>query len=149
MPLPSDGRLGLTDFWSAYMDDYDEVHGGNFEQLKAREGEVTKWQAALRAAYSHCGIPRGEAKAVCGSMRAERLGAELDGAASRAQGTPRKLLEIVSLALFVLKSESVPKKLIEMFVGRLVHRMQFRRGTMGCLEAPQALAHYQGAAGRS
>ena len=130
-------RGGLIDkrleFWSVYMDDFDVCEIDEKEEVVRRVGELHEWQIRLREAYEAWGIPRGEDKAVCRSIEVERLGAALDGRAGRAHGTGKKLLQLVSLALFLLQLDHVPKTLVEMVVGRFIHRMQFRRPSMGML----------------
>lgn len=124
---------GAASFWSVYMDDFDVCEVAEKEAIVAKLGEVHQWQSLIRSAYEEWGIPRGADKAVCQSLRVERLGAALDGADGRAHGTPKRMLQLVSLLLYVLQCEAIPRTLLEMIVGRFVHRMQFRRPCMGFL----------------
>ena len=65
--------------------------------------------------------------------RTERLGALVDGAKSFATGMPEKLLATLGLVVFSMPQEMPSRTLVEMLVGRLVHRMQLRRPTMSAL----------------
>jgi len=132
-PLPRRDARGCWRFWSAYLDDFDNAESGTREELEAKLGEVGEWQKRVRQAYEVWGIPRGEGKEIVRSFTAERLGAFLDGRRGAATGTPRKLLELLSLFLHTLQQQEPGQTLVEMLCGRFIHRMQFRRATMGSL----------------
>ena len=132
-PLPVEVEKALGKFWSGYLDDFDAGEIGAWDELSRKLGEVDEWQECVRAAYAFWGVPRGEGKEVLKTFKAERLGALIDGAVGKITGTPKKLLQTLSLVNFVLRQREVDKTLVEMCSGRLIHRMQFRRPTMGAL----------------
>ena len=133
LPKASKAGRAAFEFWSVYLDDWDHFEAGEKAEILAAVGDVSHWQRAVREAYAAWGIPRGEDKAICRSLRVERLGAFLDGVAGKATGTEKKLGMILSVALFFLQQGRPAKTLLEMVLGRLMHRMQFRRATMGTL----------------
>ena len=105
---------GDGSFWSVYMDDFDVCEVDEKVAIVTKLGSAHDWQEAMRAAFEYWDIPRGEDKAVCRSLEVDTLGATLDGVGARAFGTSKKLLQLVSLLEYVMKSHGVPKTLLEM-----------------------------------
>lgn len=78
-------------------------------------------------AYQFWGIPFNAKKAIEESEKGERLGAFLDGKRGRVGVTVQRLLDNMSLGLWLFQQERVTRKSLQVFIGKEVHTLQFRR----------------------
>ena len=81
----------------------------------------------MRKAYQFWGIPFNMKKAVEDVESSERLGAFLDGKAGRIGVTVKRALETMSLGLWILSQGQTTRKSLQVFAGKEVHSLQFRR----------------------
>ena len=81
----------------------------------------------LRRAYQFWGVPYNMKKATEQVLTSERLGAFLDGEVGRLGVTTKRLLENLSLGLWLLGQRRVSRKSLQVFAGKEVHILQFRR----------------------
>eukprot|EP00435_Cladocopium_sp_Y103_P046554 s680_g13.t1 len=124
-------RLALWDprapAWALYLDDSTvlrKVSDQLDEELRNKPGPE---QEALRKAYSFWGIPYNLKKAIEEVDCTERLGAFLDGHRGRIGVTVERTLECISLGHWVLSQGQTSRKSLQVFGGKEVHCLQFRR----------------------
>ena len=91
------------------------------------QGKPQKEQERMRLAYQFWGIPFNAKKAIEEASTAERLGAFLDGDRGRVGVTVQRLLDNMSLGLWLFQQGQVSRKALQVFVGKEVHTLQFRR----------------------
>lgn len=113
--------------WCLYLDDSTILRKVQAEVAIRLAGKGQQEQERLRRAYAFWGIPYNSKKAIEECECAERLGAFLDGKAGRIGVTVRRYLESLSLGLWVLQSRFVSRKALQVFAGKEVHCLQFRR----------------------
>ena len=113
--------------WALYLDDSTILRKVDAEMASMLQGKPQKEQIRLRQAYQFWGIPYNAKKAIEEAEAAERLGAYLDGSRGRVGVTVPRLLDNMSLALWLFQQGKVSKKALQMFMGKEVHTLQFRR----------------------
>lgn len=94
---------------------------------KELEGKSPEEQDRLRRAYTHWGIPYSVDKALTRARSAEKLGAVIDGDAGQLRGSTRRAVEGISLGVQLCSREYPVKKLAQVYAGKQVHTLQFRR----------------------
>lgn len=113
--------------WSLYLDDtsiLEILHSKVAEELK---GKPSAEQERLRAAYSHWGIPYSPDKALVRSSHAEKLGAVLDGEKGLLRAASRRAAESLALGAWLMRLEYPTRKGLQVYAGKEVHTLQFRR----------------------
>ena len=120
--------------WSLYLDDTSLIEMVEKRVTSDLEGKTPEEQERLRKAYQHWGIPVCPDKSLVRAAKAEKLGAVLDGEKGKLKGATRRALESISLAMWLLRQEKVPRKGLQVFLGREVHTMQFRRPLFGVFD---------------
>ncbi|CAJ1387202.1 unnamed protein product [Effrenium voratum] len=101
--------------WSIYLDDTTVFEVLERQVAESLVGEPAEAQERLRRAYEFWGIPRSDAKALNGVARAERLGALIDGEEGVLRGSTERA------------QRWVDRKALQIFAGKEVHTLQFRR----------------------
>ena len=91
------------------------------------QGKPQREQEQMRLAYQFWGIPFYAKKAIEEAEVAERLGAFLDGNRGRVGVTVQRLLDNMSLGLWLFQQGQVSRKALQVFMGKEVHTLQFRR----------------------
>ena len=120
--------------WSLYLDDTSLLEVMSARVAKELEGKPSEEQKRLRQAYAHWGIPVSMDKAVERQAKAEKLGAVIDGERGLLKGATVRALGGLSLGFWLLRQDAVPRKALQVFVGREVHTMQFRRPLFGTFD---------------
>ena len=123
----------LREFWLVYLDNFDCCAVGERRKIVELLSSIHRWQQCIRVAYDSWGVPQNAEKSLPMSFVADSLGVALDGDEGVGLGLEKACLDLFSFTCFVLSKKVVVKLLIEMLSGRLVHRMQTRRPTMGGL----------------
>ena len=118
---------GDTPLWCLYLDDSTFLRKVENAREESLRGKPKAEQENMRRAYQFWGIPYNTKKAVEEVDGAERLGAFLDGKTGRIGVTVRRALETMSLGLWVLSQGQVTRKSLQVFAGKEVHSLQFRR----------------------
>ena len=113
--------------WCLYLDDSTLLNKVERNLADSLEGKPLEEQARLRRAYQFWGIPYNEKKAIEQVSQAERLGAFLDGDKGRIGATVKRILECLSLGLWLLAHPRLGKKALRVYGGKEVHCLQFRR----------------------
>ena len=120
--------------WSLYLDDTTLMEV--LEQRVASElaGKASPEQERLRRAYQHWGIPVSKEKGLVRAEKAEKLGAVIDGEKGLLKGSTRRALESLSLGFWLLRQDEMPRKALQVFLGKEVHTIQFRRPLFGIFD---------------
>ena len=121
--LETDGGAG----WSLYLDDTSILEILSERVAKEVDGKSPVEQDRLRRAYTHWGIPYSVDKALTRARSAEKLGAVIDGDAGQLRASTRRALEGISLGVQLCSKEYPVKKLAQVYAGKQVHTLQFRR----------------------
>ena len=113
--------------WALYLDDTTILEVLDEKVAKQTEGKAPEEQLAIRAAYTHWGIPFSKEKARQRAAKAEKLGAVLDGDCGQLRGSTKRALDSISLGAALCQKEYPLKKAMQVFAGKEVHTLQFRR----------------------
>jgi len=120
--------------WSLYLDDANLMEVMSRRVAAELEGLPSEEQQRLRRAYQHWGIPISLDKAVVRAPSAEKLGAVIDGEGGVLKTSTKRALESLSLGFWLMRQDEVPRKALQVFLGREVHTLQFRRPLFGILD---------------
>ena len=113
--------------WSIYLDDttvLEKVEAAVAEEL---EGMVPEEQARLRAAYAWWGIPTNPGKAMERVSQADRLGALIDGLQGVLRTRTQRSLDLIGLGTYARGMVTTSTKALQVWAGKAVHILQFRR----------------------
>ena len=120
--------------WSIYLDDttiLEKVCSKMADEMAGKEPAV---QEQLRRAYAWWGIPTNPDKSLKRERVAERLGAVIDGKAGVLRASTQRELEVISLGSWIRMEGEVPRKALQVYAGKMVHILQFRRCMFSYLE---------------
>ena len=120
--------------WSIYLDDTTIIEKVSAQVSKELQGKPAEEQEKLRQAYAWWGIPTNEAKALEREKKAERLGAVLDGEKGLLRTSTLRSLQVMSLGAWIRGQKTVQRKALQIYAGKLVHILQFRRCMFAYLE---------------
>lgn len=120
--------------WSLYLDDTSLVEVLEKRLAEELSDKPSAEQERLRQAYQHWGIPVSKEKSLVRAEKAEKLGAVIDGEKGTLKGSTKRALESLSLGFWLLRQEAVPRKALQIFLGKEVHTMQFRRPLFGIFD---------------
>eukprot|EP00438_Fugacium_kawagutii_P035840 Skav200292 [mRNA] locus=scaffold2127:400532:404444:+ [translate_table: standard] len=120
--------------WSLYLDDTSLIEQMDKRLAEELEGKESEEQLRLRKAYAHWGIPVSFGKALVRSKTGEKLGAVIHGELGHLRAATKRALETMGLGFWLLRQEEVSRKSLQVFVGREVHTMQFRRPTFSLFD---------------
>ena len=127
-PLPEKQAQADSMFWNLYIDDLTLLE--IVETLDVGPGKVldkSRWQRTMEQTYRDLGVPFSEDKATSRELVCEKLGALLDGDRGLLGVTTKRSLDFISLGIFLLSSEKIPTKWVQILLGKYVHLLQFRR----------------------
>lgn len=113
--------------WSIYLDDTTFLEKVSKKASAILLGKPPEQQAQLRAAYAWWGIPTNPKKAMERVTSAERLGGRFDGVAGTLGGSVSRKLELIGLGSFLRSQDWVSRKQLQIYAGKAVHLLQFRR----------------------
>ena len=113
--------------WSLYLDDTNILELIDKKVAKSLEGRPSDEQARLRAAYTHWGIPFSAEKAAVRAKECEKLGAVIDGERGLLRASTKRGIESIALGAWMMEKEYPPRKVAQVFAGKEVHTLQFRR----------------------
>ncbi len=120
--------------WSLYIDDTTLLEMMESSVAKELQGKPSQEQERMREAYTHWGIPYSKDKALERAPVAEKLGAVLDGDKGQLRASSRRALEGLSLASWILEKVRPSKKSLQVWAGKEVHTLQFRRPLFSVLD---------------
>eukprot|EP00438_Fugacium_kawagutii_P004912 Skav217251 [mRNA] locus=scaffold47:369148:372975:- [translate_table: standard] len=124
-PFPDLGTENKV--WSLYLDDTNLVEMMLARVGKEMQGKPSEEQQRLRQAYEHWGIPISLEKALERAQKAEKLGAVIDGDAGLVRTAMKRAIDSISLGMWLLRQDRAPRKALQVFLGKEVHSLQFRR----------------------
>ena len=116
--------------WSIYLDDTTIIEKVD----RAVSEEMPEEQARLRRAYEWWGIPTNAGKAMTRVKEADRLGALLDGDRGVLRVRTQRALDLIGLGTFARGMQSTTTKALQVWAGKAVHILQFRRCCFSNLE---------------
>ena len=116
-----------TPVWCLYLDDSTFLRKLELTVAESMLGKTSAEQKQMRLAYQFWGIPFNFKKAITETDQAERLGAFLDGRVGRIGVTVKRFLENLSLGIWILGHDRISRKALQVFAGKEVHCLQFRR----------------------
>ena len=128
--LPQKLTGEISEYWNLYVDDLTILEVVSEKWLDHhKEGGLGESQlkSSMEAAYRELGVPYSREKASSRELRCEKLGALLDGKRGRLGITTARSLDFISLCIFIMGEERVPTKWRQIFLGKFVHLVQFRR----------------------
>ena len=137
MEIRKDGifpELEEVPAWTIYLDDTTLIEKVTRAAARSLEGRVPEEQARMRRAYQWWGIPTNGSKALERCRQAERLGAVIDGTNGTLRASTRRGLELVSLGSWIRSQAQVSTKMLQVYAGKAVHILQFRRCLFSCLQ---------------
>ena len=120
--------------WSIYLDDTTILEKVCTKMASEMVGKEAAEQEQLRRAYAWWGIPTNADKSLKRQPVAERLGAVLDGKAGVLRASTVRCLEVLSLGSWIRAEGDVPRKALQIYAGKMVHILQFRRCMFSYLE---------------
>jgi site-specific DNA-cytosine methylase len=113
--------------WSIYLDDTTILEKVSSAVVAELEGKPAEEQRQPREAYAWWGIPRNTGKSLQRCKQAERLGALIDGKAGILKTRSKRTLDLVGLGSWIRSQGRVAKKALQVYAGKAVHILQFRR----------------------
>jgi hypothetical protein len=113
--------------WSNYVDDSNLMNLISRSCSEILSGTAHPAQEELRAQWDSWGIPWSKDKAVMGATMFTRLGAHVDGDAGCLGTLVTGSLNTLGLGLVLVSGVDVDQKSMQIFGGREVHELQFRR----------------------
>ena len=116
-----------TPVWCLYLDDSTFLRRLEMQVMESVVGRPGPEQEQMRKAYQFWGIPFNLKKAIAECEQAERLGAYLDGRKGRIGVTVKRYLECLSLGFWILSQGQTSRKSLQIYAGKEVHCLQFRR----------------------
>ena len=86
---------------------------------------MSSWDCVLPTLTG--GIPFSADKAATRAKEAEKLGSVIDGERGLLRAATRRAIESVALGSWMIQKEYPPRKVVQVFAGKEVHTLQFRR----------------------
>ena len=123
-----------TPAWTIYLDDTTIIEKVAKGVSAALEGKPAEEQSRLRKVYEWWGIPTNASKALERVRTAERLGALIDGEKGVLRVTTKRCLDLMSLGAWLRKQGSFPTTVLQIYAGKAVHILQFRRCLFSVLQ---------------
>lgn len=129
-PMP-EKRIGEDNaFWNLYIDDFtllETVIAQDLEDAASASPKGSVHQQAMRKIYEGLGVPYSKEKGEVRVSSTDKLGAHLNGKEGTLGISQSRAVELPSLGLHLCGCERVPTKYVQIFMGKFVHVMQFRR----------------------
>eukprot|EP00438_Fugacium_kawagutii_P022536 Skav206046 [mRNA] locus=scaffold587:199128:206053:+ [translate_table: standard] len=116
-------------WWHVYLDNY-----ASGEKVKDCKGMGEGLQAKVEKAWRTAGIVVAEGKSTVDATNATELGAFIGGKGGWMGASPDRLLRVARTTLWLLRQRSLPKKLLQVIMGRWIFILQFRRPAMSHFE---------------
>ncbi len=129
-PMP-EKALGVDNsFWNLYIDDFtllETMAAQDYESLSDSRDASSVAQQNIRGIYEGLGVPYSKDKGEVRVQVTDKLGAHLDGEEGTLGISQKRAVELISLGLHLCGAKHVPTKWVQIFLGKFVHVMQFRR----------------------
>eukprot|EP00435_Cladocopium_sp_Y103_P045195 s780_g12.t3 len=123
-----------SSLWSLYLDDTSLVEILEKKVAEDLGNRPSADQERLRKAYQDWAIPVSKEKSLVRAPKAEKLGAVLDGERGVLKGSTRRALENTGLGFWLLRQDKIPRKALQVYLGKEAHTIQFRRPLFGVFD---------------
>ena len=120
--------------WNIYLDDTTVIEQVEKCVVAELEGKPAEEQEQLRKAYAWWGIPLNAEKALKRVREAERLGSLIDGKNGVLRTKAKRSLDLYGLGSWIRSLKKVPRKALQVYAGKAVHILQFRRCLFSVME---------------
>ena len=120
--------------WHIYLDDTTIIEKVESMVVDKLKGHPPEEQKRMRQAYAWLGIPTNSGKALERVSQAERLGALINGEKGILRTKSKRSLDLISLGTWLRSQKMVPKKGLQVYAGKAVHILQFRRCLFSIME---------------
>ena len=141
--LPSGGAMTVL-----YLDNYDEIRHLKKELAEKEAGEPSPHHKKFIEACNTLGLPRNEAKQLCGALSGTLQGGEILGESKILRHAYDKSVELLGLGLGLLTNGTLPEHGLRHWTGKAAFAAAFRRPmysilqeVYGVLEVNRAGAH--------
>ena len=135
--LPEVAVNGASNLWNLYIDDFTSLEVLQEETfLLSKEGKGVKnaLQQSMQGLYKKAGVPFSSEKSSVREPVTETLGALVDGSRGVLGVSTHRALDLISLGLHLMSLEKVPVKWLQVYLGKFVHVLQFRRPLFGLVK---------------
>eukprot|EP00435_Cladocopium_sp_Y103_P055249 s1780_g18.t1 len=137
-PLPSWLTQVLGESICANREWY-HVYLDNFfcgERLGVGEtgGDAAKMHEEAEKCWAEAGVLSSEKKRVSGTSKVQELGALMDGEQRMLGVSGERLVKLLQTTSLLLSKRSIPRKWLQVVLGRWVHVLQFRRAGMAIMQ---------------
>lgn len=125
--------------WTIYLDDttvIEKVADESADEVAAEVAQqLPEEQEKMRRVCAWWGIPINKGKALERVKATERLGAVLDGEKGILRASTKRSLDLIGLGAWVRSARRVPRKALQIYAGKAVHILQFRRPLHSVMDA--------------
>ena len=129
-PLP-EKELGVDNaYWNLYIDDFtllETLVGDHSVETESLSSSCSDSQRSIRSIYESLNVPYSKDKGEVRVTSSDKLGAHINGDEGTIGIGQLRAIELLSLGLHLVGSQRVPTKWVQIFMGKFVHVMQFRR----------------------
>ncbi|CAE7300353.1 unnamed protein product [Symbiodinium sp. CCMP2592] len=141
--LPSSGAYTIL-----YLDNYDEIRHLKKELAEEQAGAPSANHVKFIDACNSLGLPRNEAKQLCGSLTGALQGGEILGESRVLRHSYDKTVELIGLGMGLLVNGTMPEHCLRHWTGKAAFAAAFRRPmysvlqeVYGVLDSSKAGAH--------
>ena len=117
-------------YWNLYIDDFtllETVTPEIGDGASVSSASSSTSQKNIRQIYEGLGVPYSKEKGEIRVTSTDKLGAHVDGSEGTLGISQGRAVELISLGLHLCGAKRVPTKWVQIFLGKFVHVMQFRR----------------------
>lgn len=134
--LPEVAKDGPSSLWNLYVDDFtnlEVLEEESINQVKAGVPSESAMQNAMQQLYQAGRVPYSSEKSSCREPVTETLGALVDGRRGVLGVSTHRALDLISLSIHLMSLDKVPVKWLQVYIGKFVHVLQFRRPLFGLI----------------
>ena len=117
-------------WWHVYLDNY-----ASGEKVQTGSPKAGEWQVLVEGWWEQAGIVTSKDKTIKDATTATELGAFISGNNRWIGASCERLLKVCKTTLWLISQPTIPRKLLQVIMGRWVFIMQFRRPAMSHFEA--------------
>ena len=118
-------------WWQVYLDNF--AAGEISSDHNWTEGE--RLHVLAEEAWKVSNVMSSAKKRKKAEVRAQELGGHLDGGAQTLSASPERLLKLAQATIWLVTTQHMSKKLVQIIAGRWIYVFQFRRPAMALLES--------------
>ena len=135
--LPEVTAEGASNLWNLYIDDFttlEVLQESSLEHVRAGVPSQNAMQLAMQALYRKGKVPYSSEESSSREPITETLGALVDGRRGVIGVSTHRALDLISLGVHLMSLEKVPTRWLQVFLGKFVHVLQFRRPIFGLIK---------------